>query len=531
MLAEDQILNNRYRITAQLGQIDAGLGYTAYDKTLSRSVMIKETFGDAAPETVPVPQTVRHQSLLCASDSFTESGRHYLVTDHADGKTLGELLEARKAAFPIRDVALWADGLLDALNLLHSQTPPIIHSDIRPQNIKLSVGGNVKLFVFGVPGNGAAEPETEAMAFDAAILSYLPIEQIWSGLDVGSRKVIRSGFDEASAEILEQPLDARSDLYSIGATVYHLLTGRVPADALTRTIDFLEGKADPLVPAARLNPVVTAELSDIVGRALQIKREDRFGSASVFRQALRSASARIANNQSSAEEPVEEELVLEIPAAAPTRPVKFASAETNQLELIRRQLREAEARRLEAERRAADAEQRLLERQTVEFRLTDVAPQEMPVAPAPANAPGAVVPGNGLQTDEVPAVTEPQGRSLAKTAGAVAVLTIVGIGGWAIWNYGTAPAPAPSVTAEALKPTVSDETVLSETPSAVPTPLAEITQPANDVVAETIDREQTDKPKAVPTAPQQAKRQSSPTPKPAERKKKAVTLDDLLKDN
>lgn len=553
MLSTNQTLQNRYRIVAQLGQIDSGLGYEAFDNTLGKTVMLKETLGAHNSPAYVLPATVRHQSLLCVTDSFHEANRRYLVTDHVDGKTLAEILETNKSAFPLKDVALWADGLLDALNHLHSQVPAVIHSNIKPENIKLSAGGNVKLFVFGADG-GSDDSDGDGMSFDANVLGYLPIEQIWLGLDVGSRKVIRSGYDERSAEILEQPLDIQSDIYSIGATIYHLVTGRVPSDALTRSIELLEGKEDPLVPASKANPAVSQELSDILMRAMQIKREDRYGSASIMRQVLRSAFSKLRDNETSGPELLEDfgedDAVLEIPTPAPERPAVrpgMQSGESRQLELIKRQLREAEDRRREAERRAAEAEQRLLERDTVEFKLADLPVEIVGAAPVENARTEVIQPVYQNLEPAMPQVRERSEfeyddgevddapgkvRSMAKTAGIAAVLLILGAGGFGIWKMagdngsGEVKVVTPTATVHSVESKPLEESPVVSTSSNNETP-----DPAVETVAQTESTQETQsKPRATQTPAQQAKKQPTPTPKSAPQQKK-VTLDDLLKDN
>lgn len=553
MLSTNQTLQDRYRIVAQLGQIGSGLGYEAYDSALGKTVMLKETFGAPNAPSPVLPATVRHQSLLCVTESFDEGNRRYLVTDHVDGKTLAALLETNKCAFPLKDVGLWADGLLDALNHLHSQIPAIIHSNIKPENIKLSAGGNVRLFVFGGSESGRDGVDGEGMSFDANVLGYLPIEQIWLGLDVGSRKVIRSGYDEHSAEILEQPLDAQSDIYSMGATLYHLMTGRVPTDALTRSIDLLEGKADPLPPAAKLNPAVSQELSDVLNRAMQIKREDRYGSASIMRQVLRSAFSKLRANEKSEPAPLvdfgEDDAVLEIPTPVPARPAVrpgMQSGESKQLEIIKRQLREAEDRRREAERRALEAEQRLLERETIDFKISDVPVKIVETAPIAIEdgfaRPEPPKPANDSQSsaNEDPGPEyligtddgEPAGgRSMAKIAGVAAALLILGAGGFGVWKM-TGDSGAGEV--KVVTPTATVRPVESkplEDSPVVSTSSTETPAPAADTTAETDSTQETQsRPRTTPTPAQQAKKQPTPTPKTAPQQKK-VTLEDLLKDN
>ena len=105
----------------------------------------------------------------------------------------------------------WADQLLDALSYLHALSPPIIHCDIKPQNIKLTSDGKIKLLAFGIAGNTNAKSNSTVrnLSFDTANLQYLPLEQIWEKLDPASRKVITNSYDEKAQKILEQPADAQ----------------------------------------------------------------------------------------------------------------------------------------------------------------------------------------------------------------------------------------------------------------------------------------------------------------------------------
>lgn len=574
MLSTNQTLQNRYRIVSQLGQIDSGVGYSAFDTVSGKTIMLKESLLE--PDTVPtvlVSESVQHQSLLCAVDQFDEDGKNYLVMDHTDGYTLGELLEKKRGPFPAKDVALWSDGLLDALHHLHTQSPPIVHSNIKPQNIKLSAGGNVKLYVFGA--NGAKSVAAEVLSFDATVLGYLPIEQIWLGLDAGSRKVIRSGYDEKSAEILELPLDVQSDVYSIAATLYHLLTGRVPVDALTRSIDLLEGKPDPIVPVSRFNPAVPAEVSEVLLRAMEIKRENRYGSASILRQVLRSSFARLKDAVDEPRTPtmIEDDAILEVPKSRPAAPARPAvpvakpaaasvpvvpapprvnssgvqSEESRQLDMIKRQLREAEARRLEAEQRAAEAEKKLLERETVEFKVSDAMLPESsaPAAPEPVVNAGHAAPLIAetpyvREFDDQPVdfsdafQDEPTGRrSIAKVAGIGVLVLVLGAAGFGVMTFmsGTAPEPQSQIVTPKAPVPVAETNPVADSPVVASGDQNQQTVAENAIET---DRNAVDpalKSKPTQTPPQQAKKQPSPSPKSTQPQKKSVTLDDLLKDN
>src|SRR5215213_9072765 len=304
MLTTNQNLQQgRYRIVNQLGQNGTGTGYEAFDNVLGANVLLKEIRDNSGKVTTPAQLEARklsfakkakaltemnHESLLLVKDFFSEIDHHYLVTEFAEGNSLSELLEKNKKPFALADVSNWADGLLDALNYLHTLTPPVIHGEVKPHNVRLSANGRVKLHVFNLVKS--ADEINAAMAnqtFDAAVLPYLPLEQIWQGLDAASKKVILTNYDDKSEKILEQPADARSDVFSLAATLYHLLTARIPADALTRSIDILEGKADPLKSPTLLNPDVPQEVSEVLMKAMEIKRENRFSSAVIMKQVLR----------------------------------------------------------------------------------------------------------------------------------------------------------------------------------------------------------------------------------------------------
>ena len=128
----------------------------------------------------------------------------------------------------------WADQLLDALDYLHTQDPQIVHRDIKPQNLKLTSRGQIILLDFGLAKGQAGEISrvTTAASIFGYTPNYAPLEQI-QGLGT----------------------DTRSDLYSLGATLYHLMTGVKPPDALTRAAALVNGQPDPLLKPSEANVV------------------------------------------------------------------------------------------------------------------------------------------------------------------------------------------------------------------------------------------------------------------------------------
>ena len=367
---EKTLQQERYCITEQLGYTDKGAIFEAYDSILKINVMLTEVAGEvksASPaqqqarksafaEKAKVLIGIKHESLPRIHDYFSENDLHYLVLEQTEGTTLDALSERGKKSFSLAEVSGWADQLLDTLNYLHRYVPPVIHRQIKPQNIQLTADGKIKLLALGDAQIFGAKTNT-ALSTSAAddALPYLPLELIWEGLDPASQKVILSGYDERSEKILEQPADARSDIYGVGATIYYLLTGKTPVDALVRSIEILDGNADPLPPPTELNAEIPAAISEVLMRALEIRRENRFDSAVIMRQVLRTALVRVKEREN-------EEAKQQVEAAAQL----LKAAEQKRLEQ-ERQLLEQKRLEIEAEQQRLDEERRLARQKQLEM--------------------------------------------------------------------------------------------------------------------------------------------------------------------
>jgi hypothetical protein len=185
---------------------------------------------------------------------------------------LEQLLADRKAqsqgVFQPSQVLRWADQLLDALEYLHSQKPPIIHRDIKPQNLKLTPRGEVILLDFGLAKGIVTHQSQVSQSIRGYTPNYASLEQIRG---TGT--------------------DARSDIYSIGATMYHLLTGEMPQDALTRIAAILMSQPDPLKPVSSMNPEVPEPIAQVIEKAMAAHPDQRYSSAAAMRQALRSVAS------------------------------------------------------------------------------------------------------------------------------------------------------------------------------------------------------------------------------------------------
>jgi serine/threonine protein kinase len=279
-LAADTILQERYRILSLLNQGGMGSVYLAEDLRFRSRVAVKEAyltneeFRRAFAREAGLLHRLRHRALPHVTDHFAEGEAQYLVMQLFPGKDLDELLNEKiqetGEAFAVNQVLRWADQLLDALEYLHGHQPPVVHRDIKPQNLKLTEQGDVILLDFGLAKGAAAEMSQTDEAPDESLHGftrhYAPLEQIRGA-----------------------GTDPRSDLYALAATVYRLITGRVPSDALTRATAALERRPDPLRPANKLNEQVPEAVAAALTRALAQLPDGRPANATEMRQALRAA--------------------------------------------------------------------------------------------------------------------------------------------------------------------------------------------------------------------------------------------------
>lgn len=271
MLQPETILQGRYRIVRQLGQGGMGAVYEAIDQRLDTTVALKETlFADERlrkqfEREARLLARLHHPALPRVSDHFSEGDGQFLVMQFIPGDDLSEMMNRKRGPFPADQVLTWADQLLDALDYLHTQDPQIVHRDIKPQNLKLTSRGQIILLDFGLAKGQAGDISrvTTSASIFGYTPNYAPLEQI-QGLGT----------------------DSRSDLYSLGATLYHLMTGVKPPDALTRAAAVVNGQPDPLAPASAANPVVAQDVDAVLGKAMAQNREQRFATAADMRRAL-----------------------------------------------------------------------------------------------------------------------------------------------------------------------------------------------------------------------------------------------------
>jgi serine/threonine protein kinase len=271
MLVPQTVLQGRYLVVRQLGQGGMGAVYEAIDQRLDTTVALKETlFTDERlrkqfEREARLLARLHHPALPRVSDHFSEGEGQFLVMQYIAGDDLSEMLNRRRGPFPPDQVMTWADQLLDALDYLHTQDPEIIHRDIKPQNLKLTARGQIILLDFGLAKGQAGELSrvTTAASIFGYTPNYAPLEQI-QGLGT----------------------DVRSDLYALAATIYHLITGVKPPDALTRAAAIVNGQPDPLRDADEVNRLVGNDAAAVLRKAMAQNREQRYATAADMRRAL-----------------------------------------------------------------------------------------------------------------------------------------------------------------------------------------------------------------------------------------------------
>ena len=261
-LAPKTLLKERYEIIRKLGQGGMGAVYMAHDTALEHVVAVKANRN-------PLPQSanqflreahllaaLRHPNLPRVTDYFIINEVQYLVMDYIPGDDLNIIIK-ETGVQPLEMVLQWAEQIGSALAYLHSQTPPVIHRDIKPGNIKLMPSGEVMLVDFGIAKSSDPSQATTT-GMTGFTPGYAPPEQ-YGTAHTGTY----------------------TDQYAFAATLYHLLTNQHPADSLQRIM----GNA-VLTPMNLLNSKIPAPIQTAIERAMSLHPEERFPSVAEFVKVL-----------------------------------------------------------------------------------------------------------------------------------------------------------------------------------------------------------------------------------------------------
>ncbi|MDQ7826347.1 MAG: serine/threonine-protein kinase [Candidatus Eremiobacteraeota bacterium] len=258
------VFRARYRITAVIGEGATGRVYQAEDLTIAGARWaLKELSTDAlSPEEgreareffqreFRILSGLNHTGLPKVVDCFPESSRHYLVMEYIEGENLEEKLSLREGSFSAEELMPWIFQIMDILEYLHSQSPPLIYRDLKPSNIVITAGGKAKLIDFGI-----------TRAFDPGKMR-------------DTQAIGTPGFS-APEQYGTRQTDGRSDIYSLGATTFRLLSGENP-----QKFNF------QFPPLLQVRSGLDPRLSLAVGKALEKEPERRFQSIAEMRAFLR----------------------------------------------------------------------------------------------------------------------------------------------------------------------------------------------------------------------------------------------------
>lgn len=267
-LAPGTVLQGRYEIVKRIGGGGMGNVYKAYDRNLDQALRavkeMMEMFSDPAQREKAIEDfrreakllaNLKHPSIPIIYDHFIEGGRYYLVMEYITGGDLATRLRQAGGRFPEPAVTMWAIQVCDVLDYLHHRQPPIIYRDLKPANLMVDPEGNrIVLIDFGIARTVAPQQR-------------------------GVTAIGTMGY--APPELFSGEVEPRSDIYSLGATMFHLLTGRDPRDRPLLIFDFSKS------PTPReLNPEITPEMEAIIMRAVEYEPEKRFASAREMKQVL-----------------------------------------------------------------------------------------------------------------------------------------------------------------------------------------------------------------------------------------------------
>jgi len=269
MLKPGQVFNSRYKIISTLGEGGFGAVYKVWDDNLQRHCAIKENLQVSAESQKQFKReaimlaNLNHAHLVRVTDYFIISDQgQYLVMDFVDGNDLQTILTDNGGPLPTEQALVWIRQVCDALIYIHNQNPPIIHRDIKPANIRITEQGNAVLVDFGL-----------AKEFDDGVKTAL-----------GARGL--TPHFAAPEQYGMGGTDAQSDIYSLGVTLYCLLTYSIPPDS----VEIMVGNADPPSPAKAIRGNISDSVSDALQRAMQIRRTERYKSVSDFKDALRTST-------------------------------------------------------------------------------------------------------------------------------------------------------------------------------------------------------------------------------------------------
>jgi len=270
-LVPGQVIHGRYRVIYLLSRGGMGMIYEAMDLTLNVRCALKEmvpypgTLGTVLPQLreqfrqeAQLLAELRHPNMPRVTDHFEEDGNAYLVMDFIYGRRLDEII-AQKGKLREEEVLEWARQLMEALAYCHEQG--VIHRDIKPQNVKITAQGQAMLLDFGLAKLvDPNDPRTRTVMRGLGTPEYAPPEQ----------------YDAKKGHT-----DPRTDVYSLGATLYHALAGQPPPTVTERVVN-----PESLTPLRQRRRNVSERTEGTIMKALALQPVQRFRDMAEMHYAL-----------------------------------------------------------------------------------------------------------------------------------------------------------------------------------------------------------------------------------------------------
>ena len=311
-LKRGSLLNNRYRIIDILGLGGMGSVYKAVDENLGMKVAVKENlfttdeFARQFHREALILAGLRHHNLPRVTDHFVIEGQgQYLVMDYIEGEDLRQRMD-RLGSLSEDEVIKIGAAICDALTYLGSREPPIVHRDIKPGNVRITPYGEIYLVDFGLAKVWETDEKT-ATGARAMTPGYSPPEQY------GTART-----------------DQRSDIYSLGATLYAAITTYIPEDAMSRAMEQTK-----LTPIEVTNPDISQDLAVAIETALEVKPDNRFQNPAEFKAGLLRSNATLERDTGEFRvSPAPKEIVEDDIYSGELTPVSTAEGENNNLQSI-----------------------------------------------------------------------------------------------------------------------------------------------------------------------------------------------------